>query len=94
MLKRLYNWGMERVSRPDGEKWLFGLTVAEATFFPIPPDVLLIPMVLADRARLAPGDADNYRINLRGRYWLSNWCLPVPGSGRAHFGALWLSGSF
>ena len=51
MLKAVYDWAIERVSRPDGERWLFGLAVAEATFFPIPPDILLIPMVLADRAR-------------------------------------------
>ena len=51
MIQALYNWGIERVSRPDGPKWLFGLSVAEATFFPIPPDVLMIPMILADRRR-------------------------------------------
>jgi membrane protein YqaA with SNARE-associated domain len=40
----------------DAEKrhavWgLAGVSFAESSFFPIPPDVLLIPMVLADRSR-------------------------------------------
>ncbi len=30
---------------------LFGLAFAEASFFPIPPDVLLIPLCLGDRRR-------------------------------------------
>jgi membrane protein YqaA with SNARE-associated domain len=33
------------------ERYLVGLTVAEATVFPVPPDVMLAPMVLADRTR-------------------------------------------
>jgi membrane protein YqaA with SNARE-associated domain len=32
-------------------RYLAGLSVAEATFFPIPPDVMLAPMVLAERER-------------------------------------------
>ncbi len=32
--------------------WLFGVAFAEASFFPLPPDLLLIPMILA-RPRLA-----------------------------------------
>lgn len=33
------------------ERYLAGLSLAEATFFPIPPDVMLAPMVLARRDR-------------------------------------------
>ncbi|WCL54977.1 YqaA family protein [Gimibacter soli] len=51
MLKRLYDWSMDRVARPSGEKWLAGLSFAEASFFPIPPDILLMPMIIADRSR-------------------------------------------
>ena len=32
-------------------KALAGFSFAESSFFPIPPDVLLIPMVLANRAK-------------------------------------------
>jgi membrane protein YqaA with SNARE-associated domain len=31
--------------------WLAGFAFVESSFFPIPPDILLIPMVLADRGR-------------------------------------------
>jgi membrane protein YqaA with SNARE-associated domain len=56
MLRRLY----DRVLRLAGSRraglWLAVVSFAESSFFPIPPDVLLVPMVLArpDRAwRLA-----------------------------------------
>ncbi len=51
MLNRLYNWALERVSRPDGPRWLAGLSFAESSFFPLPPDVLLAPMCLATPER-------------------------------------------
>jgi len=51
MLRRLYNWTLEAASRP-GATYLLGLiSFAESSFFPIPPDVLLMPMVLAKRAK-------------------------------------------
>lgn len=43
---RLYAW-MERLARhPRAPWWLAGVSAAESSFFPIPPDVMLIPMVL------------------------------------------------
>ena len=33
------------------ERYLGALSFAESSFFPIPPDVMLLPMCLADRAR-------------------------------------------
>jgi len=49
MFQRLYDqvllWSRHRHAR----RYLFGLSFAEATFFPIPPDVMLAPMVLAER---------------------------------------------
>ncbi|MCJ9428430.1 YqaA family protein [Kordiimonas marina] len=51
MIRRLYDWTMTKVSSPKGERWLMGLAFAEASFFPIPPDILMIPMILADRKR-------------------------------------------
>jgi membrane protein YqaA with SNARE-associated domain len=50
MFKALYDrvlvWSRHRHAR----RYLAGLSFAEATFFPVPPDVMLAPMVLADRA--------------------------------------------
>jgi len=47
MLRRLYDWTMSQAARPHAEKALFGVSFIESSVFPIPPDVLLIPMVIA-----------------------------------------------
>ncbi len=49
MLRRLYDWVMSLAS---GRYAMWGLAVVsfvESSFFPIPPDVMLIPMVVAKR---------------------------------------------
>ncbi|TAH33696.1 MAG: DedA family protein [Alphaproteobacteria bacterium] len=51
MLHRLYNWTIAKAQSPHAERALFGIAFIESSFFPLPPDVLLIPMCLADRAR-------------------------------------------
>jgi membrane protein YqaA with SNARE-associated domain len=56
MLHRLYMRTLALAASPRAGWWLFGIAFAEASFFPVPPDALLIPMALArpDRAwRLA-----------------------------------------
>lgn len=45
-LRRLYDWVIGWADRPGGPAALFGIAVAEASFFPIPPDVLLIPLAI------------------------------------------------
>lgn len=51
MLRRLYDWIMARANTPSGFYLLGAVSFAESSFFPIPPDLFLIPMVLADRRR-------------------------------------------
>ena len=51
MLRALYDWTMKKLDSPAGEKWLGGLSFAESSFFPIPPDVMLIPMIIADSSK-------------------------------------------
>lgn len=51
MLRALYDWTMRQAAGPNAPKALGLVSFAESSFFPIPPDVLLVPMVLADRAR-------------------------------------------
>lgn len=51
MLRRLYDWTMSLAGTRHAEKALAGVSFVESSVFPIPPDVLLIPMVLADRSR-------------------------------------------
>ena len=47
LFKRLYNWTLEWAKRPRAIFALFVLAFAEASFFPIPPDALLVVMALA-----------------------------------------------
>ncbi len=42
---------MEKAAHPKAIWWLAAISFAESSFFPIPPDVMLVPMVLADRRR-------------------------------------------
>ncbi len=51
MLRRLYDWMIELAAHPRAAWALAIVSFAESSFFPIPPDVMLIPMVLAKRAR-------------------------------------------
>jgi membrane protein YqaA with SNARE-associated domain len=50
-LRRLYDRVLALSASPRAPLWLFAIAFAEASFFPIPPDLLLIPMVLARPAR-------------------------------------------
>jgi membrane protein YqaA with SNARE-associated domain len=52
MLRRLYDWCVETAGKPHAA-WILGaVSFCESSFFPIIPDVMLIPMALArpDRA--------------------------------------------
>ena len=46
LVRRLYDWTLSLAERKSASRWLAGLSFAEASFFPIPPDVLLIPLCL------------------------------------------------
>lgn len=43
-LRRLYDWMLGLADKPGAEKALAGLSFAESSFFPIPPDPLLLAM--------------------------------------------------
>lgn len=51
MLKRLYDWVMALSAHPRALWALAGVAFIESSVFPIPPHAILVPMVLADRAR-------------------------------------------
>ncbi len=56
LLRRLYDWCVGTAGKPHALGILAAVAFAESSFFPIPPDVMLVPMSLArpDRAfRLA-----------------------------------------
>jgi len=47
MLKRIYDWCIDAAHKPHA-LWILGaVSFAESSFFPIPPDVMLIPMSVA-----------------------------------------------
>lgn len=54
MLRKLYDWVMSLARSPRATPALACVSFAESSFFPVPPDVMLAPMVLArpDRAFL------------------------------------------
>jgi membrane protein YqaA with SNARE-associated domain len=51
MLRSLYDRLLTLAADPRAVWWLAAVSFAESSVFPIPPDVLLIPMILARRDR-------------------------------------------
>lgn len=51
MLRRLYDWVIRLAEHKHAPTALFGVSFAESSFFPLPPDLMLIPMVLAERLK-------------------------------------------
>ncbi|MDD5475373.1 MAG: VTT domain-containing protein [Syntrophales bacterium] len=47
MIRRMYEWVLHWAETPYGAWALFFLAVAESSFFPIPPDVLLIALAVS-----------------------------------------------
>lgn len=48
ILRRLYDWVLSLADQKQGVFYLFLIAFAESSFFPIPPDVLLIALVLGN----------------------------------------------
>lgn len=53
IIRRLYNWTISWADRPGGMWALFFIAFAESSFFPIPPDVLLLALVFGAREKWA-----------------------------------------
>src|SRR5262245_18611579 len=51
MIRRLYDWMMRMAQHPQALRVLAAVSFAESSFFPIPPDAMIVPMVLATPAR-------------------------------------------
>jgi membrane protein YqaA with SNARE-associated domain len=51
MIRRIYDWTMRMAAHEHAPRALFTVAFVESSFFPIPPDVMLVPMVLAERAK-------------------------------------------
>jgi membrane protein YqaA with SNARE-associated domain len=49
MFRALYDWTLRMAGHRHAIRYMGAVSFAESSFFPIPPDVMLVPMVLARR---------------------------------------------
>jgi len=49
-LRKLYDWTLIKSQHPKATWFLSFISFIESSFFPIPPDIILIPMIIAKRA--------------------------------------------
>jgi len=49
MLKQLYQYSLKLASHKSSKKYLAIISFIESSFFPIPPDVMIVPMVIAKK---------------------------------------------
>lgn len=47
LTRRIYDYTLNLAARKNALSWLFAVSFIESSFFPIPPDIMIIPMVLA-----------------------------------------------
>ena len=48
---KIRDWSIKHAEGPHAKSWLAALSFSEASFFPVPPDILLIAILLANKAR-------------------------------------------
>ncbi|MDW3204493.1 MAG: YqaA family protein [Alphaproteobacteria bacterium] len=51
LIRRLYDWTLSLAAHRHAIWWLAAVSFVESSVFPIPPDALLIPMILAAREK-------------------------------------------
>jgi len=51
MLRRIYDWCIDAAHKPYAMWILAAVSFAESSFFPVPPDIMLLPMSLAQPKR-------------------------------------------
>lgn len=47
MFRALYDWTLRLAGHRHADRYMAAVSFAESSFFPIPPDVMLVPMMLA-----------------------------------------------
>ena len=55
MFRPLYHWTLRLAGHRHAVRYMAGVSFAESSFFPIPPDVMLVPMMLARREEACQG---------------------------------------
>ena len=66
LLRRLYDWCLDAAHKPHAMWTMGAISFAESSFFPVPPDVMLIPMALARPQRA---------------YVMAAWCTAASVAG-------------
>ena len=51
ILRQLYDWTLRKANHPKATWFLSFISFTESSFFPIPPDIILIPMIIANRIK-------------------------------------------
>ena len=46
-----YDWTLKKSSHPKAKWFLAIIAFSESSFFPIPPDIILIPMIIAKKTK-------------------------------------------
>lgn len=97
MLKRLYAWMLSWAEKPAAVPGLAAMTFAESSFFPIPPDPLLMALCLGKPQKSyyyaavtsifsVLGGIAGYGIGMFLWHLIGDWCLAhVPGLSQAGF---------
>ena len=49
LLRKIYDWTLSKSRHPKATWFLALVSFTESSFFPIPPDIILIPMIIAKR---------------------------------------------
>jgi len=47
LTQKIYDYTLNLAAKKNALTWLFAISFIESSFFPIPPDIMIIPMVLA-----------------------------------------------
>jgi len=51
MFRALYDWTLRLAGHRHAIRWMAIISFCESSFFPIPPDVIVVPMILARREK-------------------------------------------
>lgn len=90
VLRQCYDWTIRWADTSQGLTALFLIAVAESSFFPIPPDVLLIAIVAANSARWLQAAAI---CSAGSFYWcrvrIFDWLWANDYSRRTNYWFLW-----
>ena len=51
LIRKLYDWTLDKAGHPKAPWFLALIAFTESSFFPIPPDIILVPMIIAKRIK-------------------------------------------